>query len=96
MTSQWDKQGDTHGGPYQYLAHHLGLGQKTDDGAEVPEAIMKQNDFIQYLVNVLPMQDTVAYSEDTKLDGISSDEEMANNAPHCAWACIMLETCFKN
>ena len=85
-------QGETYGGPYQYLAKHLLLEQKTVDGAELPESIEKQNDFIHWLIAQFPMQDDVAYQEGTQMQPITSDDEMGSNMPHCALACIMPET----
>ena len=85
-------QGETCGGPYQYLAKHLQLGQVTDNGAELPESIELHNDFLRWLNNNFPVQDETAYQEGTHMQTISSDEEMGSVLPHCGLACIMLET----
>ena len=84
-------QGENYGGPYQYLAKYLQLGEKTENGAESPESIEMQNDFITWLSNTFQVPDDVAFQEGTHMSHISTDDEMGTVLPHCALACIMLE-----
>ena len=60
----------------------------TDPGDEKwPEAMALQNDYIRWLVQSIPQQSEVAYTEETKMQHITQDDQMAQEQPHCvpAW-----------